>query len=45
MLTKKDFESNAIQENCHTGRKKFEDKYTDDKKYHLVRERCFDIVK
>ena len=21
MLTKKDFESNAIQENCHTGRK------------------------
>ena len=44
-LTNKGFEPNAIQESCHVYRKIFEDKYADDKKYHLVRDRCFDAAK
>ena len=39
-LTNKEYESYLNQTNCHIFEKKFKDKYTNDKKYHKIKDYC-----
>ena len=40
-LTNEEQKSYLNQANCHICKRKFEDKYTNDKKYHRVRDHCY----